>query len=94
MATDVNRLKSIRTAYKGHCTRNRKEANEIMTGADNPGIEELESIFEGLSLRMDKITKLDQEIFNTIDEGELANEVDLAAQYEENLGKFLKRVQR
>ena len=94
MATDINRLKSIRTAYKGHCTRNKKEANEIMSSEDNPDIEELESIFEGLSLRMDKITKLDQEIFNAIDEGELANEVDLAAQYEENLGKFLKRVQK
>ena len=43
MATDVNRLKSIRTAYKGHCTRNKKEANEIMSGGDNPDIEELDS---------------------------------------------------
>ena len=91
---DVNRLKSIRTAYKGHCTRNKAEANAIMDdGVADPDLEELESIYEGLSLRMEKIAKLDQEIFSAIDEPEVANEVDLAAQYEENLVKFLKRVQ-
>ena len=89
----ADRLKSIRTAYKGHCTRNRNEANAIMDDENDPDIEELESIFEGLSLRMDKITKLDQEIFSAIDENDVAAEVDLAAQYEENLVKFLKRVE-
>ena len=92
VATNIDRLKSIRTAYKGHCTRNKNEANVIMDEED-PDIEELESIYEGLSLRMEKISKLDQEIFNAIDDENVANEVDLALQYEENLVKFLKRVQ-
>ena len=47
MATDIDRLKDIRAAYKGHCTRNKNVADDVMN-SPNPDVEELENILEAL----------------------------------------------
>ena len=44
---DLKRLISVRGAYRGHCTRAIKAANEIMESY-LPNLDALEDVFEGL----------------------------------------------
>ena len=74
MATDIDRLKGIHAAYKGHCTRNKNVTDDVMNSS-NPDIEELENILEALSLRMEKITAIDQQILDSIQADHIDREV-------------------
>ena len=70
MAEDLRRLKSIRGAYKGHCTRNIGAAETIMQ-CDEPSNEELQTILERVVTRMDAITVVDQKIETKVEENDL-----------------------
>ena len=87
MATDIDRLKGIRAAYKGHCTRNKNVADDVMN-SPNPDIEELENILEALSLGMEKITAIDQQILDSIQADHIDREVHYTMNYEEAWFKF------
>ena len=50
----AERLKNVRAAYKGHCTRNMDAATKLMEDGSNE-VDELENLLENLSLRMEKI---------------------------------------
>ena len=52
MGEDLKRLISVRGAYRGHCTRAIKVANEIMESY-SPNLDTLEDVFEGLCSRME-----------------------------------------
>ena len=52
MGEDLKRLISVRGAYRGHCTRAIKAANEIMESY-SPNLDTLEDVFEGLCRRME-----------------------------------------
>ena len=47
MGEDLKRLINVRGAYRGHCTRAIKAANEIMESY-LPNLDALEDVFEGL----------------------------------------------
>ena len=63
MADDVAKLRSIRTAFKGHCTRNINDATEIMN-SDTPDTVRLEVLLEAVSTRFEKITTVNQKILD------------------------------
>ena len=54
MGKDLKRLISIRGAYRGHCTRVVKAANEIMNSY-SPDLDTLEDMFKGLCSRMKRL---------------------------------------
>ena len=54
MGEDMKRLISVRGAYRGHCTRAIKSANEIKESY-SPNLDTLEDVFEGLCSRMERL---------------------------------------
>ena len=91
MGTELARMKSIRTAYKGHCTRNFTAANDMMTEA-SPNIDELENLLENLTLRMEKIAVLDKQILEALEPDAIDEEVQSSIDYEENWVKVKKKL--
>ena len=61
MGKDLKRLISIRGAYRGHCTRVVKAANEIMNSY-SPDLEVFEHVFEGLCRKMVQLLLQNQKI--------------------------------
>ena len=58
---DLRRLKYIRAAYKGHCTRNITTSETIMA-EEEPNLEELETLLERVLTRKEAISVGDQKI--------------------------------
>ena len=63
---DLTNLKTIRAAFKGHCTKSEAIAEQIMSSEDSPDYEQLESILEAYSLRLEKITVMFFHHFSTL----------------------------
>ena len=74
MAPDLERMKNVRTAYKGHCTRNTTRAEVIMS-SDNPDVVELENLLENLTLRMEKIVSISGQVLDLVSPDDIEQEV-------------------
>ena len=74
MGEDLKRLISFRGAYRGHCTRAIKEANEIMESY-SPNLDTLEDVFEGLGSRMERLSLQNQKIELAVPEDKIEEEI-------------------
>ena len=90
---DTARLKSIRAAYKGHCTRNITRANAIMAST-TPELDELDTILERVVNRMEAIAGVDRQIETKVEDGELEAEINEALQYNDELTDFKNKVSK
>ena len=63
---DMGRLKAVRVAYRGHCTRTINKAKEIMD-LDSPDLTGLETLLERLQSRIKKIAAMDDKIMISTD---------------------------
>ena len=97
MAEELVTLKNIRAAYKGHCTKNEVNSENIMKSAESD-YEELESILEAYTLRLEKISVMDQKIEGLIGVDDLTAEVGAVLEYTDKtlaqkrkIAKFLKK---
>ena len=61
MGEDLKRLISVRGAYRGHCIRAVKTANEIINSY-LPDLDALQDVFEGLCSRMELLSLQNQKI--------------------------------
>ena len=82
MAEEVKRLKDVRTAYKGHCTRNMQKADGII-GSTEPNLDELDDILEAMSLRRAKISEVDALIEKSVDTTEIDKEIQGTLEYQD-----------
>ena len=97
MAEELEKLKAIRGAYRGHCTKNEVVAEQIMSDPD-PNLDELRNILEAYTIRLDKITLIDQKIESMIDATGIAEEIEAVLEYSDKtmakkkkITKFLQR---
>ena len=96
MGEDLKRLISVRGAYRGHCTRAIKAANEIMESY-SPNLDTLEDVFEGLCSRMERLSLQNQKIELAVPEDKIEEEImqtlectdDLMGQ-KNKIAKFLR----
>ena len=90
MAEDLQRLKDIRSAYRGHCTRNMEAARVIME-APIPDINKLKDLLKTVIARKDKLALIDSKVENMVDAKDIEAEVQDA---EEDLcgGKTFKKL--
>ena len=96
MGEDLKRLISVRGAYRGHCTRAIKEANEIMESY-SPNLDTLED--EGLCSRMERLLLQNQKIELAVPEDKIEEEITQTLEYTDDLmgqknkiAKFLRDV--
>ena len=61
MTEDINKMKSIRAAYKGHCTQDFKKADKLITSKSSDHAE-LEALVDRLTRRAGKIAQMDAKI--------------------------------
>ena len=93
MADDLKRLKDVRAAYKGHCTRSMTKAEGIMSST-NPDRDELQNLLEAVSLRREKISLEDQRIENSVEPTDIESEIQGALEYNDKLTAFENKVRR
>ena len=86
MAEEFKRVKDVRAAYRGHCTRNMEQAKMIMGAwTDETSLEELKDVLETVTSRMEKITLCDDKIEKLAKSEEIEKEVCDALQYNDTL---------
>ena len=84
MGEDLKRLISVRGAYRGHCTRAIKAANEIMESY-SPNLDTLEDVFEGLCSRMERLSLQNQKIELAVPEDKIEEEITQTLEYTDDL---------
>ena len=84
MGEDLKQLISVRGAYRGHCKRAIKAANEIMESY-SPNLDTLEDVFEGLCSKMERLSLQKQKIELTVPEDKIEEEIMQTLEYTDNL---------
>ena len=84
MGEDLKRVISVRGAYRGHCTRAIKAANEIMESY-SPNLDTLEDVFEGLCSRMERLSLQNQKIELAVPEDKIEEEITQTLEYTDDL---------
>ena len=84
MGEDLKRLISVRGAYRGHCTRAIKAANEIME-LYSPNLDTLEDVVEGLCSRMERLSLQNQKIELAVPEDKIEEEITQTLEYTDDL---------
>ena len=84
MGEDLKRLIRVRGAYRGHCTRPVKAANEIMNSY-SPDLDALEDVFEGLCSRMEQLLLQNQKIELAVSEDKIEEEISQTLEYTDDL---------
>ena len=84
MGEDLKRLISVRGAYRGHCTRAIKAANEIKESY-SPYLDTLEDVFEGLCSRIKRLSLQKQKIELAVPEDKIEEEITQTLEYIDDL---------
>ena len=84
MGEDLKRLISVRGAYRGHCTRAIKAANEIKESY-SPYLDTLEDVFEGLCSRIKRLSLQKQKIELAVPEDKIEEEITQTLEYTDDL---------
>ena len=84
MGEELKRLISVRGAYRGHCTRAVKAANEVMNSY-SPDLDALEDVFEGLCSSMKQLLLQNQKIELAVSEDKTEAEISQTLQYTDDL---------
>ena len=66
MTEKINKMKSVRAAYKGHCTQDFKRAEKLITSKTSDQIE-LEAPVDRLTRRAGEIAQMDAEIVMSLE---------------------------
>ena len=80
MGEDLKRLIRVRGAYRGHCTRVIKAANEIMESY-SPNLDTFEDVFERLCSRMERLSLQNQKIELAVPEDKIEEKITQTLEY-------------
>ena len=90
---EFSRLKTIRAAYKGHCTRDVKKAERFLNAIDKIDEAELVAIADRLNRRMEEIIVMDNQIQTLItDSNELEKEIEDALLFQDEISVWRHRI--
>lgn len=92
MSESRQKMVAVRAAFKGHCTRDVREAHAIMR-SEMPNLNELQEISERIGRRMRETTQMDNEIAMSYEEEKLIQkEVDEALTYNDELNSLQRAI--
>ena len=84
MTEDISKMKSIRAAYKGHCTQDFKKAENLITSKSSDHAE-LEGVVDRLTLRAGEITQMDAKIVMSLETEDILKDTESALLFEDNI---------
>ena len=90
---ETSRLTNVRPAYKGHCTRDAKKAERLMSASEDIDVAELTALSERLNRRMGEIAGMDTKIQAlTIDSEELEREIEGNLLFQDEMSVWHHRI--
>ena len=84
MAEKIGRLKSVRTAYRGHCTGTKNLAKELME-SDPHELELIENRLKTLCKRLKDLSVMNQQIELVLKQEEIEKEVNDTLDYTDRI---------
>ena len=89
----LKKLKSVRTAYRGHCTRNIKDASTMMM-SDNPDVDDMSNLVDAVTERLRKINQIDEEIERFSGPDTVGKEIEEYLTYNDKLNKDMGKIKK
>ena len=89
----LKKLKSVRTAYCGHCTRNIKDASMMMM-SDNPDVDDMSNLVDAVTERLRKINQIDEEIERFSGPDTVGKEIEEYLTYNDKLNKDMGKIKK
>ena len=94
MPEDTSKMKSIRAAYKGHCTQDFKKAEKHMA-SETSDRAELEALVDRLTRRAEEIAHMDAKIAMSLEtEEDIQQETKLALSFQDNISDWQFKITR
>ena len=88
MTEDINKMKSIRAAYKGHCTQDFKKAEKLITSKSSDHAE-LEALVDRLTRRAGEIAQMDAKIAMSLEtEEDILKDTESALLFQDNISDW------
>ena len=90
---EVKHHKTVRGAYRGHCTQDIKRAERLMADTEVFNSTELKAIAERLSRRLDEIKAMDSRILNALGtDEEISEETDQALTFQDDIYYWILKI--
>jgi len=94
MTEDINKMKLIRVAYKGHCTQDFKKADKIITSKSSDRAE-LEAVVDRLTRRAGEIAQMDAKIVISLErEQDTLKDTELAPLFQDNISDWQFKIEQ
>ena len=91
---EIKRIKSVRAAYKGHCTQDFKKAEQYLK-SESPNHTELEALLDRLNRRGAEIADMDSQIAMTLEKDEeIEQETEAALTFQDKLSDWKFKIAR
>ena len=84
MTEDISKMKSIRAAYKGHCTQDFKKAEKLITSKSSDHAE-LEALVDRLTRRAGEIAQMDAKIVMSLETEGILKDTESALLFQDNI---------
>ena len=94
MTEDISKMKSIRTAYKGHCTQDFKKAEKLITSKSSDHTE-LEALVDRLTRRAVEIAQMDAKIVMSLEtEEDILKDTESALLFQDNISDWQFKIKQ
>ena len=94
MTEDINKMKSIRAAYKGHCTQDFKKSEKLLT-SETPDQAELEALMDRLIRRAGEIAQMDAKIVMSLEtEEDILKDTESALLFQDNISDWQFKIKQ
>lgn len=91
---EISKLKSIRGAYKGHCTQDFKRAEKLMAD-ETPNQTELEALADRLARRAEEIARMDAKIAMSLEtEEDIEGDTESALSFQDTISDWKFKIAR
>ena len=87
---DISKLRSLRGAYKGHCTQDVKRAERMI--AEDADESELTSLLDRLTRRSEEIETMDNKIIMTLEGTDIEREAEAVLSFQDNVSVWIHKL--
>ena len=94
MREDINKMKSIRAAYKGHCTQDFKKAEKLITSKSSDHAE-LEALVDRLTRRAGEIAQMNAKIVMSLEtEEDILKDTESALLFQDDISDWQFKIKQ